>query len=146
VPPFFNASANLLRIRQRRMSRRWRSAEEIDMHTQTTIATAVKDIPLDKLKRSPANVRRTGGEIGLEEFAASIAAHGLLQPLVVQAEMNGEGGETGCYLDTAGERRRKALLILAKLLIHKIFLQMAAKGLLILHEVSILFERSLWMI
>ena len=53
-------------------------------------------------------------EVGLEEFAASIAAHGLLQPLVVEPERNGEGEETGWYLVTAGERRRKALRILAK--------------------------------
>jgi ParB family chromosome partitioning protein len=84
------------------------------MNTTATIATAVKDIPLNKLKRSPANVRKTGADVGLEEFAASIAAHGLLQPLVVQAEMNGDGAETGCYLVTAGERRRKALKILVK--------------------------------
>ena len=74
----------------------------------------VRHIPLNKLKPSPANVRKTGTEVGLEEFAASIAAHGLLQPLVVEPERNGEGGETGCYLVTAGERRRKALRILAK--------------------------------
>ena len=84
------------------------------MHTKATIASATKDIPLNKLKPSPANVRKTGTEVGLEEFAASIAAHGLLQPLVVEPERNGEGEETGWYLVTAGERRRKALRILAK--------------------------------
>jgi ParB family transcriptional regulator, chromosome partitioning protein len=84
------------------------------MHMKATIATAVKDIPLNKLKPSPANVRKTGADVGLEEFAASIAAHGLIQPLVVEPEQNGEGGETGCYLVTAGERRRKALRILVK--------------------------------
>ena len=84
------------------------------MHTKATIASATKDIALNKLKPSPANVRRTGTEVGLEEFAASIAAHGLLQPLVVEPERNGEGEETGWYLVTAGERRRKALRILAK--------------------------------
>jgi ParB family chromosome partitioning protein len=84
------------------------------MATTAPIATAVQEIPLDKLKPSPANVRKTGADLGLEEFAASIAAHGLIQPLVVEPERNGEGGETGCYLVTAGERRRKALRILAK--------------------------------
>jgi ParB family transcriptional regulator, chromosome partitioning protein len=33
---------------------------------------------------------------------------------VVEPERNGNGDETGCYLVTAGERRRKALKILAK--------------------------------
>ena len=84
------------------------------MHTKATIASVTKDIPLNKLKPSPANVRKTGTDVGLEEFAASIAAHGLLQPLVVEPERNGEGEETGWYLVTAGERRRKALRILAK--------------------------------
>ena len=111
---FYQSGLELLRIRQRRMGRRWRSAEEIDMHTKATIASATKDIPLNKLKPSPANVRKTGADVGLEEFAASIAAHGLLQPLVVEPERNGEGEETGWYLVTAGERRRKALRILAK--------------------------------
>ena len=73
------------------------------MHTKATIASATKDIALNKLKRSPANVRRTGTEVGLEEFAASIAAHGLLQPLVVEPERNGEGEETGCV---SRDRRR----------------------------------------
>ena len=82
--------------------------------TTATLATLVSHIPLSKLKPSPANVRKTGAEVGLEEFAASIAAHGLIQPLVVEPERNGEGGETGWYLVTAGERRRKALKILAK--------------------------------
>jgi ParB family transcriptional regulator, chromosome partitioning protein len=104
----------LIRIRQRRMGRRWRSAEDIDMHTKATVASATMDIALDKLKRSPDNVRKTGADVGLEEFAASIAAHGLLQPLVVEPERNGEGGETGWYLVTAGERRRKALQMLVK--------------------------------
>jgi ParB family transcriptional regulator, chromosome partitioning protein len=84
------------------------------MHTRATIASVTKDIPLNKLKPSPANVRKTGADVGVEEFAASITAHGLLQPLVVEPERNGEGGETGSYLVTAGERRRKALRLLAR--------------------------------
>jgi ParB family transcriptional regulator, chromosome partitioning protein len=84
------------------------------MQAKATVATAVMQIPLNKLKPSPANVRKTGADIGLEELAASIAAHGLIQPLVVEPERNGEGSETGYYLVTAGERRRKALKILAK--------------------------------
>jgi ParB family chromosome partitioning protein len=88
--------------------------EEIEMQAKATVATAVMEIPLNRLKSSPANVRKTGADLGLEEFAASIAAHGLIQPLVVEPERNGEGDETGHYLVTAGERRRKALRILVK--------------------------------
>jgi ParB family chromosome partitioning protein len=77
-------------------------------------AALVREIPLDRLKASPANVRRTDVQAGIEELAASIAAHGLLQSLVVMPEHDGEGTETGRYLVIAGERRRKALRLLAK--------------------------------
>jgi ParB family chromosome partitioning protein len=95
-------------------TRRDRKSDSRSPAMGTATATGVTDIPLSKLKRSPANARKTGADIGLEELAASIAAHGLLQPLVVTPEQNGDGGETGWYLVTAGERRRKALKLLAK--------------------------------
>ncbi len=69
---------------------------------------------LNKLKPSPGNVRKTGPEQGIEELAASIAAHGLLQPLVVTPEQDADGAETGYFLVEAGERRRRALCLLAK--------------------------------
>ena len=46
--------------------------------------TILKDIPLNKLVPSAANVRRTGREAGIGDLAASIAAHGLLQSLAVR--------------------------------------------------------------
>ncbi len=55
----------------------------------TSETTIVREIPLDRLKPSPANVRRTGAEAGLEELAASIAAHGLLQMPVITPELDG---------------------------------------------------------
>jgi ParB-like chromosome segregation protein Spo0J len=39
----------------------------------------IEMIPLDKLVPSPANARKTGTGIAIEELAASITAHGLLQ-------------------------------------------------------------------
>lgn len=75
---------------------------------------SIQYIPLSRLKQSPANARKTGVTIGLDELAASIATHGLLQPLIVHPEPNGEGAEAKWYLVSAGERRRKALGILAK--------------------------------
>jgi ParB family transcriptional regulator, chromosome partitioning protein len=83
------------------------------MHASAN-AALVRDIPLDKLKASPANVRWTDAQAGVEELAASIAAHGLLQSLVVMPERDGAGAETGRYLVVAGERRRKALRLLVK--------------------------------
>jgi ParB family chromosome partitioning protein len=60
------------------------------------------------------NVRRTGRENGIEELAASIAAHGLLQSLSVRPVLDGEGAETGRYEVVGGGRRLAALKLLAK--------------------------------
>lgn len=63
-------------------------------------------IPLKDLKPSPRNVRKTGGQ-SIDDLAASIAAHGLLQNLtVIEA---GKGYEV-----VAGGRRLSALKLLAK--------------------------------
>ena len=70
--------------------------------------------PLRKLVLSAANVRRTGRENGLEELAASIQAHGLLQSLSVRPELDADGAETGKYRVTGGGRRLTALKLLAK--------------------------------
>lgn len=76
--------------------------------------TTVQSIPLDKLEASPANVRRDRQAAALEELAASIAAHGLLQMPVVRPKLNSEGAPTGRYLVDVGESRRQALRLLAK--------------------------------
>lgn len=66
-------------------------------------------IPLDKLKKSPRNARRTPhSEVEIETYAASIAAKGILQNLVVEPELDADGQHTGCYLVTIGEGRRLA--------------------------------------
>jgi len=74
----------------------------------------VRDIPLNRLKASPKNVRRVGhsAEV-IESRAASITYKGVLQPLVVEPEVK-DGRETGYYLVSAGEGRRQALRLLAK--------------------------------
>lgn len=65
-------------------------------------------IPLSKLAPWDGNVRRTGASDGIGELAASIAAHGLLQSLVVRK------GKRGKYEVVAGRRRYLALAFLAK--------------------------------
>lgn len=81
--------------------------------TVTAVDTGtVREVPLDKLKPSPENVRRTDSEAEIETLATSIDTHGLLQMPVVAPEFDAEGTETGYYLVTAGERRRKALWLL----------------------------------
>ncbi|CAN7699696.1 ParB/RepB/Spo0J family partition protein [Mesorhizobium sp. LjRoot246] len=72
-------------------------------------------IPLNKLKKSPRNARKTphSGAI-IEAYAASIAAKGILQNLVVEPELDGEGAETGFYFVSIGEGRRLAQLLRVK--------------------------------
>ena len=65
-------------------------------------------IPLNELVPSPANVRKTGVNIGIEELAASIAAHGLLQNLQVRDSAKGK------FEVVAGGRRFAALKFLVK--------------------------------
>lgn len=76
--------------------------------------TIIRDIPLSKLVPCDRNVRRTGGGAGLEELAASIAAHGLLQSLNVRPDLDAEGKETGKYQVCGGGRRLAALKLLVK--------------------------------
>lgn len=72
-------------------------------------------VPLNKLKKSPRNVRKVAhAAADIEALAASIAANGLLQNLVVEPETDGDGTETGFYLVTIGEGRRLAQLLRAK--------------------------------
>ncbi|MDK8875277.1 ParB/RepB/Spo0J family partition protein [Paracoccus sp. SSJ] len=72
-------------------------------------------IPLNKLKKHPSNARRTPhSEASIEAKAASIAAKGILQNLVVEPETNGEGEPTGFYLVSIGEGRRLAQMLRAK--------------------------------
>ena len=70
--------------------------------------TDITSIPLIKLVPSDANVRRTvTPDTALRELAASIAAHGLLQSLVVRKHRKGK------YAVVAGGRRLAAQQLLA---------------------------------
>jgi ParB family chromosome partitioning protein len=72
-------------------------------------------IPLSKLKKSPKNARKTPhSEAAIEAYAASIAAKGILQNLVVEPEFDEEGAATGFYFVTIGEGRRLAQLLRVK--------------------------------
>jgi ParB family chromosome partitioning protein len=66
-------------------------------------------VPLNKLEIDPLNVRKTYSEKSIEEFAASIAAKGILQNLLVRkAKGNGR------YSVSAGGRRFRAALLLVE--------------------------------
>jgi ParB family chromosome partitioning protein len=70
------------------------------MTTNTSIA-------LNKLIAWEGNVRKTEADKGIDELTASIAAHGLLQSLVVRKDKRGK------YAVVAGRRRLLALKSLA---------------------------------
>ena len=64
-------------------------------------------IPLNQLTPAKSNVRKTGNQDGIEELAASIAAHGLLTSLAVRKAPRGK------FTVIAGQRRYHALSMLA---------------------------------
>jgi ParB family chromosome partitioning protein len=68
----------------------------------------IQMIPLTQLRPSRSNVRKIGAKTGIDELAASIAAHGLLQNLQVRAIAD------GTFEVVAGARRFAALKLLAK--------------------------------
>jgi ParB family transcriptional regulator, chromosome partitioning protein len=58
-------------------------------HAETIVESGTEIfIPLNKLKKSPKNARKTPhSEAAIEAYAASIAAKGILQNLVVEPEL-----------------------------------------------------------
>jgi ParB family chromosome partitioning protein len=90
------------------------NAPEVETITENATGREVL-IPLNKLKKSPRNARKTPhSEETVETYAASIAAKGILQNLVVEPELNAEGTPTGFYFVTIGEGRRLAQMLRAK--------------------------------
>jgi len=68
----------------------------------------IQHVPLNRLIPASINVRKTGAGNGIDELAASIAAHGLLQNLAVRA------ADKQRFEVVAGGRRLAALKRLAK--------------------------------
>jgi ParB family chromosome partitioning protein len=62
----------------------------------------VLEVPVDRVERNPDQPRTSFDEAPLGELAASIAVHGVLQPIVVRALAD------GAYQLIAGERRLRA--------------------------------------
>jgi ParB family transcriptional regulator, chromosome partitioning protein len=62
----------------------------------------VLDVPLDRIERNPDQPRTSFDETLLGELAASIAVHGVLQPIIVRTRAD------GTYELVAGERRLRA--------------------------------------
>src|SRR4051812_12028757 len=78
------------------------------------VLSASRDIPLNKLVLSQANVRRIKAGVSVEELAEDIARRGLLQSLSVRPVLDGQGQETGRFEVPAGGRRFQALQLLVK--------------------------------
>ena len=78
------------------------------------ILTAARDIALDKLVASDANVRRIKAGVSVEDLAEDIARRGLLQSLSVRPVADDDGAETGQFTVSAGGRRLAALKLLVK--------------------------------
>ena len=78
------------------------------------VLSVSRDIPLNKLVLSQANVRRIKAGVSVEELAEDIARRGLLQSLSVRPVRDGQGQETGAYEVPAGGRRFQALQLLVK--------------------------------
>lgn len=73
---------------------------------QSTKSTVM--LAIDKIRPNPNNPRRSYDENALAELAASIAAHGLIQPIRVRA------AEQGGYIIVCGERRYRAVQLLGQ--------------------------------
>ena len=78
------------------------------------VLTAARDIALDKLVTSDANVRRIKAGVSIEELAEDIARRGLLQSLSVRPIVGEDGEESGKFAVSAGGRRLAALKLLVK--------------------------------
>jgi ParB family chromosome partitioning protein len=68
---------------------------------RTSDAPSVVDVPLSRVAPNPHQPRRRMDDAGLEELAASIREHGVLQPVLVTETLDG-------YQLIAGERRVRA--------------------------------------
>lgn len=73
-----------------------------------------RDIALDRLVASYANVRRVKAGVSVEDLAEDITRRGLLQSLSVRPLVDNDGAETGKYGVIAGGRRLAALKLLVK--------------------------------
>jgi len=89
--------------------------QAIATHDEHAVQTGVVLIPLNKLKKSPANARKTPhAKADIEALAASIQAKGILQNLVVAPELTEADAPSGFYFVTIGEGRRQAQLLRVK--------------------------------
>ncbi len=69
--------------------------------SQDSRVSQLRELPIDEVQANPDQPRRMFDEGALDEMAASIKEHGVLQPIVVVQK-------AGAYIIVAGERRYRA--------------------------------------
>lgn len=80
----------------------------IPFDDSATTEAGVSTAPVDAIARNPRQPRSALDESELEELAASIREHGIIQPLIVTERAEHVRGEPGRYTLIAGERRLEA--------------------------------------
>ena len=78
------------------------------------VLSGSRDIPLNQLVLSQANVRRVKAGVSIDALAADIARRGLLHSLTVRVQRDADGTDTGLFEVPAGGRRFRALQQLVK--------------------------------
>lgn len=78
------------------------SYNNITNKKESTTNNGVLEIDITKVKPNPNQPRKNFDQDALNELASSIKIHGIVQPIVVNKESNGE------YMIIAGERRWRA--------------------------------------
>jgi len=86
------------------------SAAAATMTHSPTYAIVFREIPIKALYPSPLNPRKTLSQPALEELAESIRDKGVIEPLVVRAEPDGDS-ERPRFEIVAGERRYRAAML-----------------------------------
>ena len=86
----------------------------------TASMAAPAEIPLDRIKANPYQPRKSMADAALQELAASIAEHGVLQPVLVTETIDG-------YELIAGERRLRAARIAGLTRIPAVVRQLAGR-------------------
>lgn len=71
-------------------------------------SSAVRDVEIEQIAPNPRQPRVAFDADALEELAASIRAHGVIQPLIVSRRAEDGDDQPGGYLLIAGERRLRA--------------------------------------
>src|SRR5205085_12600282 len=103
--------------RQRALQEEERESMSVAAASAPAVALEIRHLPLDDIKPSPENPRRHFDVEGLNELAASLRVHGVLEPILVRPvdlrdwEAKLAAGKKVPMEIVAGERRWRAAAI-----------------------------------